>query len=99
MSNEEFLIEHPSLSLEQIVKIETEGLKKLHEITFSCPSLVWVRDEGNMAIMRATQWVDVYITHVRNGEVKSTAIISMRPGDTVNIMHNTDPLNYDGYAC
>jgi hypothetical protein len=97
MTTQEFLAEHPLLRANQIIKLDTEQTNDT--VTTTCPYLEWVRDEGNMAIMKATQYIDLYITHVRNGTVTSTAIIGMAIGDTVNIRQNLDNLNYDGYAC
>ena len=102
MKNEEILVEHPSLTNEQIVKYEIATSKSIPESissVLSCVSLVWVRDQGNVAIMKATSYVTVRVDHVRNGQWKGAVFVSMSPNDTIEIRQNLDGLNYDAFSC
>lgn len=102
MTNAEILTEHPSLTEKQIVKYEiatSESIPETISSLLSCPSLVWVRDQGNVAIMKATSYVTVRIDHVRNGQYNGAVFVSMSPNDTIEIRQNLDGQNYDGFSC
>jgi hypothetical protein len=99
MTTEEILLEHPSLSKEQIVNFEAADDSGALPTAFSCSSLVWDHDQGNVAIMRATSYVTVRVDHVRNGKWNGAVFISMAPNDTLEIRQNNDGLNYDAFSC
>jgi len=102
MTNEQILAEHPSLTLEQIVKFEeatSESIPEHISSLLSCTYLVWVRDQGNIAIMRATSYVTIRVDHVRNGQWNGAIFINMKPNDTIEIRQNLDGRNYDAFSC
>ncbi|WP_312190345.1 hypothetical protein [Sphingobacterium sp.] len=84
MTKEHFITDHPSLTVDQIVKLEEATSTFIPENISglsACPYLVWVRDEGNIAIMRATHAVTVRVDHVREGKWKGAVFVAMNPND------------------
>jgi len=102
MTNEEILSEHPSLTTKQIVRYEvatSESIPESISSLLSCPSLVWVRDQGNVAIMRATSHVTVRVDSVRNGRWIGAVFVSLSRNNTIEILQNLDGRNYDAFSC
>lgn len=102
MTHEEIVTQHPSVALNQIIKYEAPTSENLPEDISNamyCASLTWVRDQGNIAIMRATAYINVRVDHVRNGKWNGAIFIAMAPNDTIELRQNRDGLNYDAFSC
>jgi len=61
--------------------------------------LVWVRDSGSYAVMKATRAVSIIVTNTRNGRYVSEGMFHLKIGDTISLLQNNDGQNYDGYRC
>lgn len=70
-----------------------------HNATNAYCSLVWERDEGAYAIMRATQATTIIVTNTHNGRYVSEGFFNLGRGDTIRLLQNNDGRNYDGYRC
>lgn len=105
MNVDEFLAANPALSREQIEKVETVenaeplGDKVLSDSKINDCGLVYVRDQGQYAVMRATVRTCVIVSHIRGGRYRGAVYVNMNANDLLNLLQNNDGQNYDGYRC
>jgi hypothetical protein len=99
MKIDSILSEHPSLKEAQVIKIINESDNETTQFNSACPYLIWVGDQGNVAIMRASRDITVRVDHIRNGQWNGAVYVAMKKNDTIEIRHNDDGQNYDSFSC
>lgn len=105
MNTNDFLAANPDISEEQIKEQEIfetpEPLadKALSDSRALDCGLVWVRDQGRYAVLRATITTCVTVSTIRNGTITTRQSFTIFGGQELSLLRNDDGRNYDGYVC